>query len=271
MNRLNMTFDKLKQRNEKAFSVFLMSGYPDDKTFIELMHACVDAGADIIEVGMPFSDPSADGPAIKIAGGYALKNGVTTEKTVEMIKEFRKTDNTTPIVWMGYFNPIYKFGTEKFIKEIENAGADGLLAVDLPIEEFHRIKSVKESNIDFIRLITPVTTEERIGRILKDASGFIYYVSIAGITGTKDAQGEMIKDKVTKLKTLTNLPILVGFGIKTPENAKNISNFSDGVIVGSAVISKITNHLKNNGNLENKKEMINEIKNFISECAEKSG
>ena len=264
MKRLEKTFDNLKTQNKKAFSVFLMSGYPDNDTFIELMHTCADAGTDIIEVGMPFSDPTADGPIIKIAGSHSIKNGTTIKKTLELIKEFRKTNTTTPLVWMGYFNSIYNYGTDKFIKDIEDAGVDALLAVDLPVEEFERIKSIKDSNVDIIRLITPVTTDERIAKILKDASGFIYYVSIAGITGTKDAHGEMIKSKVEHLKTQTDLPVLVGFGIKTPESAKSICSFSDGAIVGSAVISKVSDYLNKDGKIENKPEMLKQVKEFVS-------
>ncbi len=259
MSRLKETFSKLNSINKKALSIFLMSGYPDYSTSLELMHLCANNGADFLEIGMPFSDPSADGPTIKKAGEHALLGGAKIKKTIELIKEFRKTNNSTPIVWMGYFNSIYNYGIEKFLKDIDDAGVDGLLAVDLPVEESKRIENIKNYDIDLIRMITPTTKKERIDKILKDAQGFVYFVSIAGITGTKDAQEEKIRSSVEYVKSQTNIPILVGFGVKNGQKARQINAFADGVIVGSAVVNKISN------NISEKNKMFCEIKNFLQE------
>ncbi|MCD8378127.1 MAG: tryptophan synthase subunit alpha, partial [Candidatus Gastranaerophilales bacterium] len=243
MSRLKQTFDNLKHQNKKAFSLFLMSGYPDDETFLETLEMSAETGVDFIEVGMPFSDPSADGPVIKAAGGHSLKNGTTVSKTIELISRFRQTNDKTPIIWMGYFNPVFKYGIDRFFDDADNAGVDGLLLVDLPPNEYERIQTVKNHNIDVIRLVTPVTSKERIPLILENSGGFIYFVSITGITGTKEAQDEAIKNKVWDLKTVTNLPVIVGFGIKNAQKARQINEFADGVIVGSAAISIITKYI----------------------------
>lgn len=260
MKRLEETFNRLKKENKKANSIFLMSGYPDYKTCLETMHLCANNGVDFLEIGMPFSDPSADGPTIKTAGTFALNRGASIKGAFELIKEFRKENKTTPIVWMGYFNSIFNYGVEKFFFDVNEAGIDGVLVVDLPPEEFKRIDEVKKyENIDLIRLITPTTDDNRIDKILKDAGGFIYFVSIAGITGTKEAQEEKIKNTVEKIKTKTKLPVLVGFGIKNAQKAKQINAFADGTIIGSAVIEKIAK------NLDNKDIMLSEVKAFLDE------
>jgi len=263
MTRLKTTLENLQISNQKAFSVFLMSGYPDKETFLDTMHLCANSGVDFMEIGMPFSDPSADGPVIKNAGTHALNNGTTVAQTINTIKEFRQLNKTTPIVWMGYFNSIYNYGIEKFLEDIENAGVDGLLIVDLPAEEFQRIESIKNKNLDLIHLVTPVTSKERLPMILSSSSGFIYFVSINGITGTKEAQDKAIKQNVEFLKSQTELPVIVGFGIKNSEKAKEINKFADGCIVGSAAISKITKYMDNN-KIEHKEEMFKELKSFIT-------
>lgn len=259
MSRLKETFSKLSSENKKAFSTFLMSGYPDYSTSLELMHLCADNGVDFLEIGMPFSDPSADGPIIKKAGEHALVNGAKIKKTIGLIKDFRKTNSTTPIVWMGYFNAIYNYGVEKFIQDINSAGVDGLLVVDLPVEESGRINAIKNYDVDLIRMITPTTSNERIEKILKDVSGFIYFVSIAGITGTKDAQEEKIKQSVEYVKSKTDIPVIVGFGVKNGQKAKQINMFADGVIVGSALVNKISS------NMQNKEKMFLEAKDFLAD------
>ncbi|MBR2069144.1 MAG: tryptophan synthase subunit alpha [Candidatus Gastranaerophilales bacterium] len=249
MSRIDDMFKDLK--GKKAFCVYLMSGYPDNETCLEIMELC-SKYVDFFELGMPFSDPSADGPLIKTAGTIALEKGASTKSTLELIKKFRKTNNKTPIVWMGYYNSIFN---SNIIKEIELSGADGLLTVDLPIEEFKRLP---KTNLDIIRLITPTTDKSRISEILKGASGFIYFVSIAGITGTKEAQDLAIKNTVEYIKANTTIPCMVGFGIRDAQKAKKICKFSDGVIVGSALIKIISQ------NLNNKKEMFAKLEEFLA-------
>lgn len=263
MSRLNETFNNLKSNGKKAFSVFLMSGYPDNETFLSLLKLSADAGVDFIEVGMPFSDPSADGPTIKKAGTLALENGTTVKKTIESIREFRKYNDKTPIVWMGYFNSIFNYGVNNFLADIDAAGVDGLLVVDLPVEEFGRIENIRETNIDVINLVTPVTTKERLPQVLANASGFIYFVSITGITGTKEAQEERIKENIEYIKTQTNLPVVVGFGIKNPAKAKQINAFADGVIVGSALVDEISKFTDEHGKVNDNKALFNHIEQFL--------
>lgn len=268
MSKLKETFNNLKTKNKKAFSVFLMSGYPNSETFLDLLKLSADAGVDFIEVGMPFSDPSADGPTIKQAGNIALTNKTTVKNTIESISEFRKYDNKTPIVWMGYFNSLFNYGINKFLTDISNAGVDGLLVVDLPVEEYSRLENIKEKNIDVINLATPVTTKERLPQILKNASGFIYFVSITGITGTKEAEEEKIKENIEYIKSQTDLPVVVGFGIKNPTKAKQINSFADGVIVGSALVKEISKYTDESGNLRDKNTMFDNIKQFLNSFIE---
>ena len=259
MTRLNDTFKRLKEQNKKAFSVFLMSSYPDFNTSLDIMHLCSNTNVDFIELGMPFSDPSADGPIIKMAGEYSISHGTTIKQTINLIKEFRKENNHTPIVWMGYFNSIFKYGIEKFFFDINSAGVDGVLIVDLPVEETCRIDEYKKYDIDLIRLITPATDNLRVEKILKETSGFIYYVSIKGITGTKEAQEDKIKSGVEFVQSKTNLPVIVGFGIKNAKKAKQINAFADGTITGSALVNIITE------NISDKNKMMNKIKEFLLE------
>lgn len=257
MNLLEKTFNKLKQENKKAFSVFLMSGYPDYTTSLELMHLCSRCAVDFIELGMPFSDPSADGATIKMAGDIALNRGAKIKKTLELTKEFRKTNKTTPIVWMGYFNPIYNFGVDKFLQELNNCLVDGLLVVDLPFEEQNRLKRIEEYNINLIQLISPVTDKTRTLEIIKKAQGFIYFVSTKGITGEKEALEEEIGNKIEFIKSNTNIPVIAGFGINNAKKAAEINKFADGTITGSALV-KIINEFK-----DDKKEMFKQVENFL--------
>lgn len=267
MSRLKEIFDNLKKQEKKAFSIFLMSGYPDQETFLELLKLSADNGVDFIEVGMPFSDPSADGPTIKTAGTIALENGTTVKQTIESIKEFRKYNSKTPIIWMGYFNSIFNYGIDKFLIDIEQAGVDGLLTVDLPVEEIDRL-NIKDKCIDVIQLVTPATPKARLPLILKNGSGFIYFVSITGITGTKEAEETKIKKNIEYIKSQTDLPVMVGFGIKNPEKAKQIVSFSDGTIVGSALVEEISKHLDETLNVKNKENLFIEIKQFLSSFIE---
>ena len=268
MSKIKETFKNIKLKNKKAFSVFLMSGYPDSETFLDLLKLCSDTGVDFIEVGMPFSDPSADGPTVKQAGTIALENGTTVKDTIESIQKFRKYDNKTPIVWMGYFNSIFNYGVNHFLNDIENGGFDGLLIVDLPIEEINRLEKIKEKNLDFITLVTPTTTKERLPLILKKASGFIYFISITGITGTKEAEEDKIKEQVKYIQSQTNLPIIVGFGIKDPQKAKQINSFADGSIVGSALIEKISKHINKDREILDRKALIMNIKQILKDFTE---
>jgi len=263
MSRLSETFSNIKAKNKKAFSVFLMSGYPDKETFLGLLKLSTDAGVDFIEVGMPFSDPSADGPSIKKAGTLALDKGTTVKDTIESIREFRQYDDKTPIVWMGYFNSLFSYGVDDFLNDIEKAGVDGLLVVDLPIEENYRFGNIREKNIDIIQLITPVTSNERLSLILAKAAGFVYFVSITGITGTKEAEEEKIKAKVAYIKSKTDLPVIVGFGIKNPQKAKQISTFADGAIVGSALVDEIAKHANECGDFKNNDILFQKFKAFL--------
>ena len=264
MSRLEATFDNLKSKCKKAFSVFLMSGYPNKEIFLDLLKLSSDKGVDFIEVGMPFSDPSADGPTIKTAGTIALENGTTVKQTIESIEEFRKYDNKTPIVWMGYFNSIFNYGITAFLADIKNAGVDALLLVDLPPEELGRLGQIQITGLDLIQLVTPATTKERLPIILKNSSGFVYFVSITGITGTKEAEEDKIKEQVKYIQSQTYLPVVVGFGIKTPEKAQHIKSFADGAIVGSALVEEISKFIDKYGNVKNKKKLFSSIKQFLS-------
>lgn len=263
MSRLIETFNNLKAKDKKAFSVFLMSGYPNKETFVDLLKLSSDSGVDFIEVGMPFSDPSADGPIIKTAGTLALENGTTVKQTLESIREFRKYDTKLPIVWMGYFNSIFNYGIEKFLSELENSEVDGLLVVDLPPEEFTRIESISSKDIDVIQLVTPATSRERLPLVLQNAKGFVYFVSITGITGTKEAQGDKIKEQVQYIQAQTDLPVVVGFGIKNAEKAKQINSFADGAIVGSALVTHIAKHIDESGNVYDKDKMLEDVREFL--------
>jgi len=246
-----------------------MSGYPDNDTFLDLLKICSDVGVDFIEIGMPFSDPSADGPIIKIAGTQALANGATVKKTMETLEEFRKYDEKTPLVWMGYFNPIYRYGIENFIKGVKAVGVDALLVSDLPPEEANRLtKSADEHQIDLIQLVTPVTPKDRIPLILDNAGGFIYFVSITGITGTKEANEDYIKKHVEYIQSQTNLPVVVGFGIKNPQKAKQINSFADGAIVGSALVDEISKFVYEGGNVNDKSGLLKSAEQFLKSFVE---
>lgn len=266
MSRLKNTFENLKSKNKKAFSPFVMSGYPNEENFLDLLKICSKVGVDFIEVGMPFSDPSADGPIIKQAGTHAIENGINVKKTMELIKKFRQYDEKTPLIWMGYFNPIYRYGISDFMKDIKQVGVDGLIIADLPPEESDRVaSSAKESGIDLIQFITPVTPKERIPLILKNAGGFIYFISIAGITGTKEAQETIIKENVEYIQSQTDLPVIVGFGIKNAQKAKQINEFADGVIVGSALVNEISKCLDERCNVANKNLLLKSAEEFLLE------
>jgi tryptophan synthase alpha chain len=246
--RIEKRFAELKQKGRAALVTFVTAGDPDYATSLEIIKGLPKAGADLIEFGMPFTDPMADGPAIQAAGLRALKAGQTTKKTLQMVREFRKGDNATPVVLMGYYNPIYIYGVDRFLIDAKAAGVDGLIIVDLPPEEDDELcLPALKAGINFIRLATPTTDDKRAPAVFKNTSGFVYYVSVLGITGTKAPDLASVKANVTRLKRHTDLPIAVGFGVKTAEQARVISHDADGVVVGSALVSAVRDTLDADG------------------------
>jgi len=240
MTRIDDTFARLKDEGRKAFVTFTMAGDPTYETSLDVMKGLPDAGADIIEIGMPFTDPMADGPTIQLAGQRALDHGMTLDKTLEMVREFRKSNTTTPIVFMGYYNPIYHMGVEKFLTAATNAGIDGLIVVDLPPEEDDELcVPANKAGLNFIRLATPTTDDRRLPAVLNNTSGFVYYVAITGITGSASADASDVAPDVKRIQDASGLPVVVGFGIKTPQNAKEIAQVADGAVVGSAIVDMI--------------------------------
>lgn len=240
MSRIETTFENLKTENKKALITFVMAGDPDVEKTLNVLSALPDSGADLIEIGMPFTDPMADGPAIQDAGLRALESGTDLNAVIALVKKFRENNAVTPIILMGYFNPIYKYGCEAFSKDAAKAGADGLIIVDLPPEEDAELRvPAQTAGLDFIKLLTPTTKGGRLDKVLQNASGFLYYVSIAGVTGTKSANIEEVGTHIADIKGKTNLPVAVGFGIKTPDNAANMSKIADAVVVGSAIVENI--------------------------------
>jgi len=239
-SRIDARFAELKRQDRAAFVTFLMCGDPDLDTSLEILKQLPRAGADIIEIGMPFTDPMADGPAIQAAGLRALKAGTTLIKTLDVVRGFRAGDDATPIVLMGYYNPIFIYGVDRFLVDAKAAGVDGLIVVDLPPEEDDElcIPALK-AGLNFIRLATPTTDDKRLPAVLTNTSGFVYYVSITGITGSASADSAAVGDAVARIKRHTGLPVCVGFGIRTPEAAAAIARQADGVVVGSALVDAL--------------------------------
>ncbi len=240
MTRINAKFAELKAAGKKAFVSYVMAGDPNYETSLEIVKGLPAAGVDIIELGLPFTDPMADGPTIQLAGGRALEAGMTLQKTLDLAAEFRKGDDTTPIVLMGYYNPIYSRGVDKFLEDAKAAGIDGLIVVDLPPEEDEELCiPAQAAGLNFIRLATPTTDNKRLPKVLTNTSGFVYYVSITGITGAAEAEAGDVGPEVARIKAATDLPVIVGFGINTPERSEAIASISDGAVVGSAIVSQI--------------------------------
>ncbi len=240
MTRIDAKFAELKAAGKKAFVSYVMAGDPDYETSLQVVKGLPAAGVDIIELGLPFTDPMADGPTIQLAGQRALDAGMTLERTLQLAAEFRKEDDTTPIVMMGYYNPIYNRGVDTFLKDAKEAGIDGLIVVDLPPEEDEELCiPAQAAGLNFIRLATPTTDDKRLPRVLQNTSGFVYYVSITGITGAAEAEAGDVAPEVARIKSATDLPVIVGFGINTPQKAQNIASISDGAVVGSAIVSQI--------------------------------
>ncbi len=238
--RIDRRFAELKKAARPALMTFITAGDPDMETSLAIAKALPAAGADIIELGMPFSDPMADGPAIQAAGRRALKAGQTMVKTLEMVRAFRETDQDTPLVLMGYYNPIYIYGNDRFLADAKEAGIDGLIVVDLPPEEDEELcLPALKAGLNFIRLATPTTDDKRMPAVLRNTSGFVYYVSIAGITGTKAPDSMAVSEAVERIKRHTDLPVAVGFGVSKPEQAAAIGRNADGVVVGSALVRAV--------------------------------
>ncbi|MGP2491293.1 tryptophan synthase subunit alpha [Mesorhizobium sp. PUT5] len=247
-SRIDRRMAKLKEEGRPALVTYFMGGDPDYDTSLSIMQALPKAGADIIELGMPFSDPMADGPAIQAAGLRALKAGQTLARTLGMAADFRKGDDDTPIVLMGYYNPIYIYGVDRFLADAKAAGIDGLIVVDLPpeMDEELCIPALK-AGVNFIRLATPTTDDKRLPKVLQNTSGFVYYVSMTGITGSALADTEKVAAAVKRIKAHTDLPVCVGFGVKTAEQARAIGASADGVVVGTALVNAVANVLGPNG------------------------
>ena len=242
--RIERRFAALREDGRSGLVTFTMMGDPDIETSFEILRGLPAAGADIIEIGSPFTDPMADGPVIQVAGQRALKAGITLEKTIALVRRFRETDGETPLILMGYYNPIYIYGVERFLGDALDAGLDGLIIVDLPPEEDNELcLPALEAGLAFIRLTAPTTDDARLPRVLANSSGFVYYISITGITGADGASSQSIAAAVERLRRHTKLPIAVGFGIKTPEQVAAVAGSADAAVVGSAIISAIENSL----------------------------
>ncbi|WP_265516181.1 tryptophan synthase subunit alpha [Nitratireductor luteus] len=247
-NRIDALFEKLRSENRPALVTYFMGGDPDYDTSLSVMKALPKAGADIIELGMPFSDPMADGPAIQAAGLRALKGGQTLKRTLEMARTFREGDDATPVVMMGYYNPIYIYGVERFVADAKAAGIDGLIIVDLPPEMDEELcLPALKGGLNFIRLATPTTDDKRLPKVLENTSGFVYYVSMTGITGSALTDVPKVGAAVARIKSHTDLPVCVGFGVKTADQARAIGAAADGVVVGTAIVNAVANVLGPDG------------------------
>jgi tryptophan synthase alpha chain len=246
--RIDKKFAELKRGGRAGLVAFITAGDPDYDTSLSILKGLPGAGADIIELGMPFSDPMADGPAIQASSQRALKAGQTMKKTLAMVSAFRAADDTTPIVLMGYYNPIYIYPVDRFVADAAKAGVDGLIVVDMPPEEDGELRpQASEAGLNFIRLATPTTDAKRLPAVLAHTSGFVYYVSIAGITGTKAPDLSDVKGHVGRIKGQTSLPVAVGFGVKTEQQVSAIAGIADGVVVGSALVNAIAQSLDGDG------------------------
>lgn len=264
--RIEARFAALKQAGKKAFITYTTAGYPNMDIYAKLLEAQPEAGVDLIEIGVPFSDPVADGPTIQAAGNHALKEGTTLPKILEMVRTFRETDNETPIILMGYYNPIYSYGMMRFLDDAKKCGVDGFIIPDLPPEEDEEFRvPATERGLCLTRLVTPTTDANRLPVVIKDATGFLYYVSIAGITGSASAQPEEVKKHIDAVRAMSPLPIAVGFGVNTAQQAHDMAAIADGVIVGSAIIKRIGQHMNEEGRSD--ADLLNDVTNYIRELA----
>jgi tryptophan synthase alpha chain len=266
LNRLSVRFHDLKQEGRGGLVVYVMASDPDHDTSLEILKGLPAAGADVIELGMPFSDPMADGPAIQLAAQRAMKQGGSLTKTFDLLRAFRKDDKETPVVLMGYYNPIYAKGPAQFAREAAGAGADGVIVVDLPPEEAPELtEHLKEHGIHLVFLTAPTTDDARLPAVLDQAGGFLYYVSITGITGTASADAGQVEKAVNRLRKQTDLPIAVGFGINTPDQAAAIARVADAAVVGSAVVGKVAGAIDENGKA--KPGLADGVLSFVGELA----
>ena len=265
--RIEIAFANAKAANRGTLGVFITAGDPDLSTSEKLMDGLVDAGVDFIELGMPFSDPMADGPAIQAASLRALKAGMSLTKTLAMVTKFRAKHADTPLILMGYFNPIYIYGVDKFLSDASAAGVDGLIIVDLPPEEDSELcLPAKAAGLKFIRLVTPTSNDQRLPAVLAEASGFVYYVSVTGITGTKSAAADSISAAYKRISAQTDLPIVTGFGIRTPQQAAEAAGLSDGAVVGSAVVDIIAENLSADGSGND--SIVQKVTTFVRQLAD---
>ena len=264
-SRLSRKFEQLRANGRGALVTFITAGDPNPSASAHLLQRLPAAGADIIEVGMPFSDPMADGPSIQAASQRALANGMTLSKTLAMVSDFRTRDSNTPLVLMGYFNPIYRYGPARFVDDALNSGVDGLIIVDLPPEEDQELcHPALTAGLHWIRLITPTTNEQRMNTVLRNTSGFVYYVSIAGITGTRSAASSTIKAATGRLRGKTSLPIAVGFGIRTQQQVREIIQVADAAVVGSALVDRIAHGVAEQHADE---VIVNSVTDLVSDLA----
>jgi tryptophan synthase alpha chain len=264
--RIDRRFAALKAEGRPALVTFVMAGDPDHDTSLSILRALPDAGADVIEIGMPFSDPMADGPAIQASGLRALKGGQTMKKTLALVRAFRQHDDDTPIVLMGYYNPIYSYGNDAFLDDAKAAGVDGLIIVDLPPEADDELcVPAIERGLNFIRLATPTTDDKRLPAVLANPSGFVYYVSITGITGAAAPDAARVATAVERIKRHTILPVAVGFGVSTAAQAETIGRDADGVVVGSALVTAVKDSLDANGRAT--KRTVSAVTDLVAELA----
>jgi tryptophan synthase alpha chain len=264
--RIDRRFVELKTQGRAALVTFLTAGDPDPATSLAILAALPKAGADVIELGMPFTDPMADGPAIQMSSQRALKAGQTLAKTLETVRTFRKSDDTTPIVLMGYYNPIYIYGVDRFLRDAQSAGVDGLIVVDLPPEEDEELcLPALKAGLNFVRLATPTTDDKRLPAVLANTSGFVYYVSITGITGAAAPDAGKVTSAVARIKRHTKLPVAVGFGVRTAEQAAAIAAGADGVVVGSALVSALKASL--DGNDKATAKTVTAVTDLVAELA----
>jgi tryptophan synthase alpha chain len=265
MSRIAARFSELKKEGRAAFVPFITGGDPDTETSFAILSKLPAAGADVIEIGIPFSDPMADGPTNQASYLRALEAGMTLSKLVEMVRRFRKQDQKTPIVLMGAYNPIHAYGTARFMKDAAEVGIDGLLMVDVPAEEDEVLRTPASGHgIDIIRFLAPTTDDTRLPSVVNGASGYLYYASIAGITGTASFAQSEVDAALTRIRRATGLPIVVGFGIRTPEQAAGVARFADGAVVGSAIVAKIESHAAKG---TKRAEMVNDVIEFCASLA----
>ncbi|NKB18930.1 MAG: tryptophan synthase subunit alpha [Alphaproteobacteria bacterium] len=267
--RLKARFEHLAAEGRAGLVTFITAGDPNREVSSAIIEGLPGAGADIIELGMPFTDPMADGPAIQASSLRALEAGQDMKATLAMVRSFREKDDDTPIVLMGYYNPIYIYGVEQFSEDAADAGVDGLIIVDVPPEEDAELRDpANKAGIDFVRLTTPTSDEQRLPALMGGASGFIYYVSIAGITGTKSAATSNVADAVTRIRKFSDLPIAVGFGIKTPQQAAKIARVADAAVVGSAIVQVIAENAEKGDKTKGSPDLVNSVLRFVSELAQ---